>query len=138
VGVVRGAGAQCPDSRHPRPTKLACGGLWKIFGERVTSPRFGHNADPGEVRRALLEAGHISAVCGVDFEVSEGETFVIMGLSGSGKSTLVRCLSRLIEPTAGEIVLDGEDLRCMSPRALRQVRRRKMAMVFQHFGLLRT
>ena len=139
VSVIRGAGERRPDSRRPlptRPIKLACRGLWKIFGERVTSPAFGPNADPGEVRRALLEAGHIPAVCGADFEVSEGETFVVMGLSGSGKSTLVRCLSRLIEPTAGEIVLDGEDLRRMTPRVLREVRRRKMAMVFQHFGLL--
>ena len=59
-----------------------------------------------------------------------------MGLSGSGKSTLVRCLTRLIEPTAGEVLLDGEDIRKADAKRLRELRRRRFAMVFQHFGLL--
>jgi len=68
--------------------------------------------------------------------VRKGEVFVVMGLSGSGKSTLVRCLTRLIEPTAGTIAIDGEDVRAMDRSRLRELRRHRAAMVFQHFGLL--
>src|SRR3972149_103748 len=64
-----------------------------------------------------------------------GETFVVMGLSGSGKSTLIRCVSRLIDITRGRVLLDGEDLTAMEEKAPREVRRRKLSMVFQHFGL---
>jgi glycine betaine/proline transport system ATP-binding protein len=72
----------------------------------------------------------------VSFDVAPGEVFVVMGLSGSGKSTLVRCLTRLIEPTAGSIVFEGEDIRKADAARLRELRRHKFAMVFQHFGLL--
>jgi glycine betaine/proline transport system ATP-binding protein len=75
------------------------------------------------------------AVRDVSFSVARGETFVVMGLSGSGKSTLIRCLSRLIDPTAGEVLLNGEDLLAMNDEELREVRRGKISMVFQHFGL---
>ena len=71
----------------------------------------------------------------VSFAVAPGETFVVMGLSGSGKSTLIRCLSRLIEPSRGEVSIEGDDLLAMDEEALRAVRRGRMAMVFQHFGL---
>jgi glycine betaine/proline transport system ATP-binding protein len=71
----------------------------------------------------------------VSFSVARGETFVVMGLSGSGKSTLIRCLSRLIEPTSGEVLLNGADLLAMNDEELREVRRGKISMVFQHFGL---
>jgi glycine betaine/proline transport system ATP-binding protein len=71
-----------------------------------------------------------------NLEVGEGEVFVIMGLSGSGKSTIVRCLSRLIEPTAGELMFEGADLRQADARELTEIRRHKMGMVFQHFALL--
>jgi glycine betaine/proline transport system ATP-binding protein len=71
----------------------------------------------------------------VSFDVAPGETFVVMGLSGSGKSTLIRCLSRLVEPTRGEVRIEGDDLLAMDDEALRAVRRGRMAMVFQHFGL---
>src|SRR3546814_10254852 len=84
----------------------------------------------------IQAAGLIGAVRAANIEVGEGEIFVIMGLSGSGKSTLVRCLSRLIEPTAGEIILEGRDLLRASERELIQIRRHKMGMVFQHFALL--
>ncbi len=70
-----------------------------------------------------------------NFEVESGEIFVIMGLSGSGKSTIVRLLNRLIEPSAGSVWLDGEDLAKMEEKKLREVRRKKMGMVFQKFGL---
>ena len=71
----------------------------------------------------------------MSFKVEQGETFVVMGLSGSGKSTLVRCLSRLIEPTAGEVLIDGVDVIKMNDTQLTELRRHKMSMVFQHFGL---
>ena len=72
----------------------------------------------------------------VSFNVGAGEVFVVMGLSGSGKSTLVRCLIRLIEPTKGQVVFQGTDVTQANEKALRDLRRRKVSMVFQHFGLL--
>ncbi len=78
----------------------------------------------------------MGAVRDLSLEIGEGEIFVIMGLSGSGKSTLVRCLSRLVEPTAGEILYDGEDLLKASPARMIEIRRHRMGMVFQHFALL--
>ncbi|MDB1087088.1 betaine/proline/choline family ABC transporter ATP-binding protein [Streptomyces sp. ACA25] len=80
--------------------------------------------------------GCTPAVRDVSFDVRPGECFVVMGLSGSGKSTLVRCLTRLIEPTAGVLHMDGEDVRAMNKDRLRELRRKRASMVFQHFGLL--
>jgi len=77
----------------------------------------------------------VVAVKDVSFGVRRGDTFVVMGLSGSGKSTLVRCISRLIEPTSGQIIIHGEDMMAMDEKQLRQLRRHKFSMVFQHFGL---
>ncbi len=115
--------------------KITCSGIWKVFGpnpERLMS-----SLDASSERAQVQEeTGHVIAVKDVSFEVQQGETFVVMGLSGSGKSTLVRCLSRLIEPTAGQIVIDGEDIRAYGKKALMELRRTKMSMVFQHFGLL--
>jgi len=119
------------------PVKIACRGLWKVFGpkpQETVAASASLGAD--EQRRQIQRANHVPAVCDVSFEVGMGEIFVIMGLSGSGKSTIVRCLARLIEPTAGELLIDGEDLLRKSAKELIAVRRRKMAMVFQHFGLL--
>jgi glycine betaine/proline transport system ATP-binding protein len=82
------------------------------------------------------ETGSTIGVYDADFEVHPGEIFVVIGLSGSGKSTLLRVINRLIEPTEGEIYLDKDHISQMSSRELRQVRRRKIGMVFQHFGLL--
>jgi glycine betaine/proline transport system ATP-binding protein len=109
--------------------------LWKVFGpdaeKIVGSP---DAALPrAELRR---KTGCTAAVREVSFDVAPGEVFVVMGLSGSGKSTLVRCLTRLIEPTAGAIVFEGEDIRKADDARLRELRRHKFAMVFQHFGLL--
>ncbi len=78
----------------------------------------------------------MGAVRDVNLEVREGEIFIIMGLSGSGKSTLVRCLSRLIEPTAGEILFNGENLLKANDARMIEIRRRQIGMVFQHFALL--
>jgi glycine betaine/proline transport system ATP-binding protein len=116
-----------------RAVKLAARGVWKVFGARGQAFLRAH---PDPTREKLADAGLIAAVAAVDLDVHAGECFVIMGLSGSGKSTLVRCLSRLIEPTAGRVLLDGQDLLAVSPRALIELRRHKLGMVFQHFALL--
>ena len=109
-------------------------GLWKIFGKKVDAAR--ELASAGADRdRIQAETGCLVAVHDVTFDVRAGETFVVMGLSGSGKSTLVRCVSRLIEPTSGDIDVCGTVLADASDAALRELRRSKMAMVFQHFGL---
>jgi glycine betaine/proline transport system ATP-binding protein len=117
-----------------RPT-IAVRGLWKIFGPAehriLGTPR-------EELTNAELrdQTGSTVAVRDVSFDVRPGEIFVVMGLSGSGKSTLIRCLTRLIEPTAGEVLLDGEDIGKADAARLRELRRHRFAMVFQHFGLL--
>ena len=114
-------------------TRLVCENLWKVFGDGAEE--LAESIEPGQSREDVLaETGCVLAVRDISFDVPEGETFVIMGLSGSGKSTLVRCLSRLIEPTLGHVHVDGEDLLAMNKQQLRDVRRHKMGMVFQHFG----
>jgi glycine betaine/proline transport system ATP-binding protein len=114
------------------PPILEVRGLWKVFG-----PKADRVVGSTLSRKELKEqTGCVAAVRDVSFSVRRGEVFVVMGLSGSGKSTLVRCLTRLIEPTAGEIVLDGDDIRKADEKRLRELRRHRMAMVFQHFGLL--
>ena len=84
----------------------------------------------------LAQTGCVAAVRDVSFDVTAGEVFVVMGLSGSGKSTLVRMLNRIHDPTAGEVLLDGDDIMKLDEDRLREVRRTKISMVFQHFGLL--
>jgi glycine betaine/proline transport system ATP-binding protein len=110
-------------------------GLWKIFGPKAES--IIKSPDAQLSRKELQEkTGHVVGIRDVGFDVAPGEVFVVMGLSGSGKSTLVRLLTRLIEPTAGTVKLYGEDITAMSDKALLDTRRRKVSMVFQHFGLL--
>ena len=88
-------------------------------------------------RAELLEkTGCVAAVRDVSFDVAPGEVFVVMGLSGSGKSTLIRTVTRLIDATAGEVLIDGDDVLAMNEERLRDLRRHKVSMVFQHFGLL--
>ncbi|WNV84446.1 glycine betaine/L-proline ABC transporter ATP-binding protein [Umezawaea sp. Da 62-37] len=110
--------------------------VWKVFGPKA-------EAVPGSPelcalsRRELMErTGCTAAVREVGFDVAPGEVFVVMGLSGSGKSTLVRCLTRLVEPTSGQVLFEGEDILAADPKRLRELRRNKFSMVFQHFGLL--
>jgi glycine betaine/proline transport system ATP-binding protein len=114
---------------------LSVKGLWKVFGpgaEQIIG-----SADADLPRAEMLEkTGCVAAVKDVSFDVAQGEVFVVMGLSGSGKSTLVRCLTRLIEPTAGRVELESRDVASMSTKELMEVRRHEVAMVFQHFGLL--
>lgn len=101
-----------PASDH-NEVKLSCRNVWKIYGaqpEQFFDGAQGRVADAHQHADTVRGTGHIVANADVSFDVHVGEIFVIMGLSGSGKSTIVRCLSRLVEPTAGEILLDGEDL----------------------------
>jgi len=114
---------------------VSCRNVWKIYGPNADKIVGTPTADLP--RAELLErTGCVAAVRDVSFDVTEGEVFVVMGLSGSGKSTLIRCLTRLIEPTAGEILLHGDDIRKAGDGELRELRRHRFAMVFQHFGLL--
>lgn len=109
--------------------------LWKVFGPR---PKRIVGSPAADLSRRELEAstGNVVAVRDVDLEVVPGEVFVVMGLSGSGKSTLVRCLTRLIEPTAGTVRIGGVDITAADEATLLDVRRNRVSMVFQHFGLL--
>ena len=112
---------------------LTCTNVWKIFGKGAE--RFFSDNTPID-NNSLTSAGLIGAVRDANIAVAEGEIFVIMGLSGSGKSTLLRCLSRLIEPTSGVIMFEGENLLEQSEKKMIQIRRHKMGMVFQHFALM--
>ncbi|HWT98123.1 MAG TPA: ATP-binding cassette domain-containing protein [Terriglobales bacterium] len=121
-----------------RPVKLSCRQLWKTYGSNLGAAFDAERAKshPEEVASALAAAGQFPAVIDASFDIHQGEIFVIMGLSGSGKSTLIRCLSRLIEPSSGAVLLDDEDLLRASPERLIELRRHAMGMVFQNFGLL--
>jgi glycine betaine/proline transport system ATP-binding protein len=126
--------AKASGAVDPRPVKLTCRNLWKVFGQHAAEFLASKGGNPTS---ADLDKAHlIGAVRDATMEVREGEIFIVMGLSGSGKSTLVRCLSRLIEPTAGELVFDGKDLLKATEAELIDLRRHKMGMVFQHFALL--
>jgi glycine betaine/proline transport system ATP-binding protein len=114
--------------------KIEVKGLTKIFGK---NPKQGMKLlQEGKTKADILkETGMTVGVNRASFEVNSGEIFVIMGLSGSGKSTLVRLINRLIEPNAGSVLVDGEDLAKMDKHKLRETRRKKLSMVFQGFGL---
>jgi len=114
--------------------KVSVKNLYMIYGNHPKKPL--SLVKGGMSKDELLEkTGHGIGVNNVSFDVKEGETFVVMGLSGSGKSTLIRCLNRLIEPTEGEILIDGENIVGCSKETLLEIRRKKVAMVFQHFAL---
>ncbi len=119
----------------PSNVTVSCRNVWKVYGPKAE--RIVGSEDAKLPRAELLEkTGCVAAVRDVSFDVAPGEVFVVMGLSGSGKSTLVRMLNRIHDPTAGEILIDGDDVLAMNDEQLRQLRRRKISMVFQHFGLL--
>ncbi len=117
-----------------KTVKIACENVWKLYGDDPEGFLAEHGGAPDD--GAIRAAGYIPAVRHATFDVYEGEILIIMGLSGSGKSTLVRCLTRLIEPTAGSVRFDGTDLLQASEQELIDLRRHKMGMVFQHFALL--
>ncbi|WP_421223557.1 glycine betaine/L-proline ABC transporter ATP-binding protein ProV [Aeromonas enteropelogenes] len=115
--------------------KIEVKSLYKIFGEQPEKA-FELLAKGHDRASILKKTGQTLGVQGVDLAIHEGEIFVVMGLSGSGKSTLVRLFNRLIEPTRGQVLIDGEDIAAISDRELRQVRRKKISMVFQSFALM--
>lgn len=110
--------------------------VWKIFGVRADDAMAAVKSEGIGKSEVLDRFGCVVAVQGATFEVSRGEVFCIMGLSGSGKSTLVRHINRLIEPTAGQIEIMGQDIQFLSERELRQVRAQQIGMVFQHMALM--
>lgn len=117
-----------------REAVIQCSDLWKVFGAHraVFDKAGGAQLSEDEI----VARGWTAAVRNASFTIHRAEVFVIMGLSGSGKSTIVRCLSRLIEPTMGSVVIEGQDLLAASEAELMEARRKKMGMVFQHFALL--
>lgn len=117
----------------PEPV-ISCRNVWKLFGPRPES--YLSRLDRDASFEAIRAEGYVPAVRDVSLEIAKGEMLVIMGLSGSGKSTLVRCLSRLIEITGGEVRVDGQVIGDLSEKELIELRRSKMGMVFQSFGLL--
>ena len=135
VAVMENAVAEASNGDGASGPYIEVKSLWKVFGrnpERVMDPQYADR----DKSFFQSEFGNVVGLRDVNFEVSKGETFVIMGLSGSGKSTLVRCLLRLIDPSGGAIVIDGEDITQMSDKELVDFRRAKIAMVFQHYGLM--
>ena len=129
------SGVECPVDEEGRKIVISVSNLSKIFG------KFPENALPlleqGKSKSEILRAtGNTVGLYDVSFDVKEGEIFVLMGLSGSGKSTLERCLNRLIGPTIGTVMIEGLDITKLKTDTLRTVRRKKMSMVFQNFGLL--
>jgi glycine betaine/proline transport system ATP-binding protein len=117
-------------------TVIECRGVWKVFGPRAEeSLRQVQREGLGQAE-ALKRFDCVVAVAGVDLEIFRGEIFCIMGLSGSGKSTLVRHINRLIEPTAGCIIVDGEDISGKKAEEMRRLRSEKLGMVFQNMALM--
>ena len=114
--------------------KIRVENLYKVFG---SDPKRGIKlSQEGKSKNQIMEeTGMGVGVANASFYVNEGETVVVMGLSGSGKSTLVRCINRLIDPTAGKVIVNGEDVTALSPEGLRRFRQKHFGMVFQNFGL---
>ena len=109
--------------------------LTRVFGEEPEKAIELYRA--GRSKQEIFEeTGSTVALIDISFDVMRGETFVLMGLSGSGKSTLLRCINRIIEPTSGEVWIDGKEIVRMDDEELREVRRRKLGMIFQNFALL--
>ena len=121
--------------KENRPVKIKVEDLVLIFGKNKEQAL--NMLKKGSTKKEILASTHCTVgVNRVNFEIYEGEFFVIMGLSGSGKSTLLRCLNRLIEPTAGSVYVNGDNITRKNHRELLDVRRTEMSMVFQKFGLL--
>ena len=125
--------SQISVENRARPV-IKCSSVYKVFGENAKKLLAQSN---GRIDAKIFkDAGCVVGVNNASFEVYKGEILVVMGLSGSGKSTLLRCISRLTDTTSGDIFIDGQDLLAMTSKQLIEVRRNKMGMVFQNFGLL--
>lgn len=118
-----------------RDVQVACHGVWKVFG-RNAARVVGTEKTKLSHAELLEREGCVVAVRDVSFDIARGEVFVVMGLSGSGKSTLTRCITRLVEVTSGSVELCGQDVVAADVKRLREIRRTKVSMVFQHFALL--
>ncbi|MGR3621663.1 quaternary amine ABC transporter ATP-binding protein [Pseudophaeobacter sp.] len=116
------------------PPVISAKNVWKLFGP--APEKYLAGMQPGRTFEQIRADGYIAGVKDVSIEVARGEMLVIMGLSGSGKSTLVRCFSRLHDISGGQIMVDGQDIMALNERDLIELRRNKMGMVFQSFGLL--
>ena len=114
--------------------KISCSNIWKLYGENPEKFLKENNNNPSTEQ--LKSNKYIPAVRDASIDVKTGEILVIMGLSGSGKSTLLRCMSKLIQPTDGQVFFEGKDLLKASDKELIEIRRHKMGMVFQSFALL--
>ena len=115
-------------------TVISCRNIWKLYGPQPEA--YLQSLDPSADYAAIQGDGYISAVRNVSLDISRAEMLVVMGLSGSGKSTLVRCMSRLIELTGGDVEIEGRVIGDLTEKQLIDLRRSKMGMVFQSFGLL--
>jgi len=115
---------------------IVMSGVWKLFGARASEALQAMREEGLDKRGVADRFGCIVGAADINIEVGRGEIFCIMGLSGSGKSTLLRHVNRLLDPTAGEVFVDGEDVMKKSPAELRRMRSHKIGMVFQNFGLL--
>ncbi|MDF0600602.1 betaine/proline/choline family ABC transporter ATP-binding protein [Psychromarinibacter sp. C21-152] len=121
--------------RDDKTTAIQIRNLYKVFGEDPVNAL--EHVKQGVSKSDLLQHhGHVIGLNDINVNVKEGDITVMMGLSGSGKSTLIRHLNRLIDPTAGEILVNGEDILAYNENALRRLRRHRMSMVFQNFALL--
>lgn len=113
---------------------ISCRNVWKLFGRKPAA--YLENQARGKSFQEIRQDGYIAGVRDVSIDVGKGELLVVMGLSGSGKSTLLRCMSRLHDITGGEITVDGQNIMGLDENGLIELRRNKMGMVFQSFGLL--
>ena len=114
--------------------KISCRNIWKLYGKNPKKFLVENNYNPSTEQ--IESNNYIPAVRNATIDIKTGEILVIMGLSGSGKSTLLRCMSKLIEPTEGQVFFEGKDLLKADEKELIEIRRHKMGMVFQHFALL--
>jgi glycine betaine/proline transport system ATP-binding protein len=123
-------------SQQEAPVAIECRDVWKLFGARAREALQAVRAEGLDRQQVQQRFGCTLAVAGANLQVKRGEIFCIIGLSGSGKSTLVRHINRLIEPTAGEILVGGRDINRLGGGELRQLRARSIGMVFQNMALL--
>ncbi|WP_144291655.1 quaternary amine ABC transporter ATP-binding protein [Rhodoligotrophos appendicifer] len=120
----------------PASPAIELRGVWKLFGDKASEAMSAIHRDGLTKSEVLQRYDCVVGVADANLTIARGEIFCVMGLSGSGKSTLVRHINRLLEPTSGEIYVDGEDMLGKKPAELRSMRARRIGMVFQNFGLL--
>ena len=115
--------------------KIQCENVWKIFGKLPQNIWKILENSYGKEKEILLQYECFPGIQNVNFSIEEGEVFAIMGLSGSGKSTLLRCLNRLIDVSTGHVLIEGQNIGIMKPKEIKELRQKKISMVFQHFAL---